>query len=271
MAGNRMTAVCSVFLVLLAACGLFRSQVAPVDPLATDPVNRLQAPSASHPFGTDELGRDVLSRIIYGARPAVLVGLGAALLGTALGTAIGLLSAVVNSKLGAVVDALLDAALALPMVVVLLLVTAVAEPDIGVLVLVLGSLVTPGISKVVRSTALSLRKREYVSAAILIGATPLDIALRHVLPNLAAPVLALASISAGQVVVAEATLSFLGLGLAFNEPTWGAMLGASSRRFVESDPWLGVFPGLSIVLVVLSVNVLSDSARRALQARYAGI
>jgi peptide/nickel transport system permease protein len=259
-----------VVLVVLAA--IFAPVVSPYDPYASNldenglPV-RLVGPSGSFPLGTDAIGRDVFSRIIYGSRVSLIVGLGAVTLGTFFGALIGLVSGYFVGKVDQVLQRVVDTLMAIPAIVLALAVITMLQPGLFNIILVIAIVIAPGTSRVVRGTVLSIKENVYIEAARSIGAGSGRIVFRHILPNVIAPIIVIASIWVGNAIVIEAALSFLGLGTPPPTPTWGGMLALEGRRHLENAPWLALAPGAAISIAVLAVNMLGDALRDVLDPR----
>jgi peptide/nickel transport system permease protein len=253
-----------LFMVALAAGA---NWLAPYDPLETDYGAMLAAPSAAHWLGTDAFGRDVLSRMIYGSRTALLVGLGASLLGATFGSLIGVASAYFGGRVDLVVQRLMDVLFAFPVIILALAVVAVLGTGAGNVILAIAAPMVPRCARVVRASALAVREMPYVDAARASGYGNTRIILRHMLPNVMAPILIMATAFLGEAILLEASLSFLGLGV--QEPTaaWGLMLRGAAVQFAESAPWMAIFPGLAISLAVFGFNLFGDSLRDALDPR----
>jgi len=256
-------AIVIVMAVVAATAGL----IAPYDPLETDYAAMLAAPDAKHWLGTDAFGRDVLSRVIYGSRTALLVGLGASLLGASIGSLIGVASAYFAGRTDLVVQRIMDVFFAFPVIILALAVVAVLGTGAGNVILAIAAPMIPRCARVVRSSALAVREMPYVDAARAAGFSNGRIILRHMLPNVMAPILIMATAFLGEAILLEASLSFLGLGV--QEPTaaWGLMLRGAAVQFAESAPWMAIFPGLAITLAVFGFNLFGDSLRDALDPR----
>jgi len=256
-------AIVIVMAVVAATAGL----IAPYDPLETDYAAMLAAPDAKHWLGTDAFGRDVLSRVIYGSRTALLVGLGASLLGASIGSLIGVASAYFAGRTDLVVQRIMDVFFAFPVIILALAVVAVLGTGAGNVILAIAAPMIPRCARVVRSSALAVREMPYVDAARAAGFSSGRIILRHMLPNVMAPILIMATAFLGEAILLEASLSFLGLGV--QEPTaaWGLMLRGAAVQFAESAPWMAIFPGLAITLAVFGFNLFGDSLRDALDPR----
>jgi peptide/nickel transport system permease protein len=265
-------AVSAAIICGLVAVALLAPVLAPHDPYAFNlnerglPI-RMQAPNATFLLGTDPLGRDVLSRIVYGARVSLIVGFGSVLIGTLLGTGLGLISGFWEGRLDQVIQRAVDTAMAIPGIVVALAVMSVLGQSLTNIILVIGLVIAPGTSRVVRGTVLAIKQQTFVDAALASGASPARIVLRHVLPNVFAPILVIATVWLGNAIVIEAALSFLGLGTPPPTPTWGGMLSGEGRRNLETAPYLAIFPGLAISIVVLAFNMLGDALRDLLDPR----
>jgi ABC-type dipeptide/oligopeptide/nickel transport system permease subunit len=265
--GSWLVGLAIAALVAFVVAGLFAPWIAPHDPNAQDLTARLLPPlSPDHPLGTDLLGRDVLSRLIHGARISLLIGFAAVVLSGTLGVIIGVVSGYVGGAVDTVTMRVVDAWLAFPFL--LLAISLVAVLGAGLRNLVLALVITGWVvyARLVRGETLSLREREYVLAARGLGDGHVSIMLRHVLPNVLAPVLVVATLELGVVIVTEASLSFLGLGVQASLPTWGAML-ADGRAYLERAWWLATLPGLAIFAVVLAVNIVGDALRDAFDPR----
>ncbi len=259
-----------VLVVLLAGAVLLAPVLAPHDPLevASGAGPTLERPSVAHPLGTDALGRDLLSRVLWAGRVSLAVGLGVELVVALIGCAIGLLAGYYGGAVDAVLMRTTDVVMAFPSLVLAIGLIAVFErPGLDKVVIVLVALGWTTIARVIRGTVLALKTREYVQAAQAIGAGHVTIMVRHLLPNAVAPLLVAATIGVGSNIVAEAGLSFLGLGAQSPTISWGAML-ADGQTFLATAPWVAVFPGLALLLAVLGVNLLGDGLRDLLDPRF---
>ncbi len=258
--------VCVVFLF----CGLFADVLAPYGYNQISPVNRLKPPSAKFWFGTDNLGRDMFSRILYGAQLSVIIGLSAAGLATVISVFIGVVSGYLGGKIDMVTQRFVDAWMCFPDLIILIVVVSVVGPGMGPVIVILGLLYGIGGSRIVRGAVLSVRENPYIHAAQSSGATTPRILWRHVLPNVMAPVIVLFTTRVGAVILAESGLAFLGLGVPPPAPTWGGMLSGSGRSFMYLAPWLALAPGLCITVVVYAINVFGDALRDLLDPRMRG-
>ncbi len=251
-------------MVVLAASA---NWIAPYDPLETDYAAMIAAPNAAHWLGTDAFGRDVLSRIIYGSRTALLVGLGAATLGATFGSLIGVASAYFGGRVDLIVQRIMDVFFAFPVIILALAVVAVLGTGAENVILAIATPMVPRCARVVRASALAVREMPYVDAARASGFRHGRIILRHMLPNVMAPILIMATAFLGEAILLEASLSFLGLGV--QEPTaaWGLMLRGAAVEFAETAPWMAIFQCLAISLAVFGFNLFGDSLRDALDPR----
>ena len=255
-----------VVIVLMILAALFAKWVAPYDPLTVDYAGLLQAPSPEHWLGTDNFGRDVLSRIIYGARTALSIGFFASILGSTLGAIVGVASAYFGGRIDMVVQRLMDVVLSFPIIVLALAVVAILGKNVvlGVdwnLVLAIGLPMVPKVARVVRASALAVREMPYIDAARTAGFSHTRIIFRHIVPNVTAPYLIMLTAFVGQAILLEASLSFLGLGATEPTPAWGLMLSGSAIDFYQQAPWMIVFPGVAISLAVFAFNLFGDSLR----------
>jgi len=256
-------AVSAALLVLLVLTAIFADVLSPYDPLATQPEIRLAAPSRAHLFGTDDIGRDVLSRVIHGSRISLWVGLLAVGIGTVAGMIIGLLCGYCEGRLDLVMQRVMDAVQAIPGLVLALAIVSVLKPSTTNAMIAIAIVIIPGNSRIIRGAVLSSKQNRYVEAAQAIGCQHPRIILSHILPNVTAPILIIASIWLGNAILIEATLSFLGLGTQPPTPSWGLMLSSTGRAFMEQAPWLAIFPGLAISLAVFAFNLFGDTLRDA--------
>jgi peptide/nickel transport system permease protein len=249
--------------VLLA---VFAPWIAPMDPIATSWSAIRKAPSAAHWFGTDDIGRDVLSRVIWGTRASLLAGVVSVSISLMLGVPIGLAAGFLGGWTDSLISRITDAFLACPFLILAIALAAFLGPNLTNAMIAIGVSATPVFVRLTRAQVINIRVEDYVEAARAVGNSPLRIALRHVMPNIAAPLIVQATLAIAAAVIAEASLSFLGLGQQPPAPSWGSMLN-TAKNFVDNAPWMAVWPGLSIFLLVLSFNLLGDGLRDALDPR----
>jgi peptide/nickel transport system permease protein len=259
-----------VIVVGLLIMAVFAPWIAPYQYDETIPGARMKAPGAQFWMGTDNLGRDVYSRVVYGAAVSVTVGFGAVLLANVLATVIGITSGYFGGAYDICVQRVVDAWQSFPFLVVILSLMAVLGPGLLNLVLALGVLGAAAASRVIRGTTISVMQNTYVEAARALGAGHLRIMLRYILPNVAATVIILATIGLGAAILAESALSFLGFGVPPPYPSWGAMLSGSGRSFMYRAPWMAIWPGAAISLAVFGFNMLGDALRDVLDPRLRG-
>ncbi|WP_035655926.1 ABC transporter permease [Bradyrhizobium sp. STM 3809] len=249
----------TIFILLAVSAPL----VAPYDPIKTSWTLVRKAPSAAHWFGTDDLGRDVLARVIYGARASLLAGAISVVIALSIGVPIGMLAGYRGGFIDALISRITDAMLACPFLILAIALAAFLGPSLGNAMIAIGISATPIFVRLTRGEVLSVKVEEYVEAARSVGDTDLQIAVRHILPNIMPALLVQATLSVAAAIIAEAALSFLGLGQQPPAPSWGSMLNAA-QRFLTNAPWMAIWPGLAIFLVVLSLNLLGDGLRDAL-------
>jgi peptide/nickel transport system permease protein len=257
-----------VVVVVFIGVALFAPVVAPYDPLATSWSAIRKAPSAAHWFGTDEIGRDVLSRVIWGARASLLAGLVSVCISLTLGVPIGLVAGYVGGFTDGLISRITDAMLACPFLILAIALAAFLGPSLTNAMIAIGISATPVFIRLTRAQVLAIKVEDYVEAARALGNPHLRIALRHILPNVLPPLIVQATLATAAAIIAEASLSFLGLGQQPPAPSWGSMLN-TAKNYVENAPWMAVWPGLSIFLLVLSFNLLGDGLRDALDPRHA--
>ncbi len=257
----------ALVIIVMVIAAVFANILVPYDPLDTNYAAMLQAPSASHWLGTDTFGRDILSRIIYGSRTALFIGLGASFLGATIGAIIGVASAYFGGRVDLLVQRLIDIVMSFPIIVLALAVVSVLGSGIINLILAIAIPFMPRIARVVRSSALAIRETPYVEAARAMGFRHVRIIFRHMLPNVVAPYLIMLTAFLGQAILLEASLSFLGLGVTEPTPAWGLMLRGAAVEFAERAPWMGIFPGLAISAAVFGFNLFGDSLRDVLDPK----
>jgi len=260
-------AVGAAIIGIMIAAAVLAGFVAPYDPLATDYATMLQAPSSFHWFGTDSFGRDVLTRIIYGSRTALWIGFASAFLGATLGALIGVTSAYFGGKIDLVLQRFMDLLLSFPLIILALVVVSLLGSGMTNVIFAITVPMVPRCALVLRSSALTLREMPFVEAARALGFGPTRIILRHMLPNVMAPYLIMLTAFLGQAILLEASLSFLGLGVAEPQAAWGLMLRGAAVDFAERAPWMAIYPGIAISLSVFAFNLLGDSLRDALDPK----
>ena len=255
-------AVVLAFVVL----ALFAPWIAVQDPIATSWSALRQAPSAAHWFGTDEIGRDVLSRVVWGTRASLLAGVVSVTISLLLGVPIGLAAGFIGGWTDAAVSRLTDAFLACPFLILAIALAAFLGPSLSNAMVAIGVSATPIFVRLTRSAVIDAKVEDYIEAARAVGNPPWRVAWRHVLPNVAAPLIVQATLAFAAAVIAEASLSFLGLGQQPPAPSWGSMLN-SAKNYVDNAPWMAIWPGLAIFALVLAFNLLGDGLRDALDPR----
>jgi len=255
-----------VVIAIVVTVAILAPVVAPYDPLATSWSAIRKAPSAAHWFGTDEIGRDVLSRVIWGARASLLAGVVAALISLSIGVPIGLLAGYAGGKTDMLISRLTDAVLACPFLILAIALAAFLGPSLTNAMIAIGVSATPVFVRLTRGQTLAIKAEDFVLAARAIGNPPWRIALVHVLPNVVPALIVQATLAIAAAVIAEASLSFLGLGQQPPAPSWGSMLN-TAKNYMDNAPWMAIWPGLSIFVLVLSFNLVGDGLRDALDPR----
>jgi len=265
-----MGLVGGIVVLILLFLGIFADVLAPYGFNEIHLKDRLKPPSAQYLMGTDSLGRDELSRVIYGGRISVVVGLGASALATAIAAVIGLSSGFIGGKFDIIVQRFVDAWLAFPAMILLLTGMALIGPGITQITLVLGIAVGIGSSRLLRSGVIAIRENIYVQAAKSIGASTGRVLLRHILPNVTPLIVIFFTVSIAGMIIGEAALSFLGFGVPPPQPSWGGMLSAEGRAYMMQAPWLALWPGLALTIVVYGVNMFGDAIRDLIDPRLRG-
>ncbi len=260
-------AIGAVIVVIFVLSALFADVIAPRDPLQTLASASLKAPSSGFVMGADMMGRDVLSRIIHGARISLTVGVASILLGGFIGVVVGLMSGYLLGWFDLLMQRLIDIMQALPLLVLALVMAASLGPSLENTIIAISIPLVPNVARVVRSSTLSLREMPFVEAARAAGMSEFRVAARHVLPNTLAPLIVLFTAQLGSAILVEASLSFLGLGVPEPHPSWGRMLSESAAEYVRVAPWLVIFPGLAISLAVFGTNLFGDALRDILDPR----
>ena len=260
-------AIGAVIMVIFVRAALFANVLAPHDPLDTSAGASLREPDSEYVLGADMMGRDMLSRIIHGARISLTVGVASIMLGGIIGIVIGLMSGYLLGWFDLLMQRLIDIMQALPLLVLALVMAASLGPSLENTVIAISIPLVPNVARVVRSSTLSLREMPFVEAARAAGMSELRVAARHVLPNTLAPLIVLFTAQLGSAILVEASLSFLGLGVPEPHPSWGRMLSESAAEYVRVAPWLVIFPGIAISLAVFGANLFGDALRDILDPR----
>jgi len=257
----------AVIILAMLALALFAELLAPYDPYVGDYGLQFARPSAEHWFGTDEFGRDVLSRIMYGARIALFVGFCASFIDCTIGALLGVVSAFWGGTVDLLLERLMDILLAFPQLILALAIASILGPAVPNVVIAISIPVIPRVARVVRAAAMSVKENVYVEAVQALGATRRRVILQHIIPNVAAPYIIMLTAQLGAAILAEAALSYLGLGAAEPTPSWGLMLSGSAPSYAEKAPWIALFPGIAISLGVFGFNLFGDSLRDALDPK----
>ena len=253
-----------IIMILMAA---FAELIAPYDPLVNDFENMLLAPGAEYWLGTDEFGRDILSRLIYGSRTALFVGFTCAFVGAFAGLVLGVASAYFGGRFDLIFQRVMDVFMAFPLIILALAVVSILGTGIQNVIIAITIPFIPHCARVVRSSALAIREIPYVDAARALGFTHARIILRHMVPNVMAPFLIMITAFVGQAILLEASLSYLGLGVQEPTPAWGLMLSGGAEEYAESAPWIAIFPGVAISLAVFGFNLFGDALRDVLDPK----
>lgn len=263
---NRIGALGGILALTILAIALLAPVIAPHDPNEMFIMNRMEAPSSLHPMGTDRFGRDGLSRVLYGTRVSLWVGITSVGIGVAGGLVFGLISGYYGGSWDYVIMRLMDVLFAFPSILLALVVIALLGPSLVNTMIAIGITYIPIFTRIVRASVLSAREQDYVQAAITLGIKDSRLLRVHILPNILAPIIVQASVALSGAILTEATLSFLGLGIQPPTASWGSML-SESRRYMELAPWTTIFPALAIMVTVLSFNLFGDGLRDALDPR----
>lgn len=256
-----------VVMALVVVAAIAATVVSTDDPTRTNATQTFLPPGARHWLGTDHLGRDIYSRIVHGARVSLAVGVTTSALGGLMGGGVGLLSGYGRGPADAVIQPVLDIMQGFPLLVLALVLTAALGPSVPTVIVAIAVPFIPRVARVVRATTLAIRESTYVEAAQALGASALRVAVRHIVPNTLAPIIVLTTAQLGSAILVEAALSFLGLGVPEPYPSWGRMLSVSASEFAQRAPWVVIFPGLAISVVVFASNLLGDSLRDFLDPR----
>jgi peptide/nickel transport system permease protein len=257
----------AVIILGMLFLAVFARMLAPYDPYVGDYGLQFARPSAEHWFGTDEFGRDVLSRIMYGARIALFVGFFASFIGCTIGAFLGVISAYWGGRVDLLLERLMDILLAFPQLILALAIASILGPAVQNVVIAISIPVIPRVARVVRAAALSVKENVYVEAVQALGASRRRVILQHIIPNVTAPYIIMLTAQLGAAILAEAALSYLGLGAAEPTPSWGLMLSGSAPSYAEKAPWIALFPGIAISLGVFGFNLFGDSLRDALDPK----
>jgi peptide/nickel transport system permease protein len=260
-------AIGALIMILFITTAIFADQITSYDPTSTNPRVSLAPPGEQHMLGADFMGRDVFSRIVYGARISLAVAIGATALGCLVGVTIGLLSGFFGGWVDLIVQRLIDIMQALPLLVMALIMAASLGPSLTNTIIAIAIPLVPNVARVIRSNTLALREMPFVEAARAVGMSEARIAVQHVLPNTLAPLIVLGTAQFGSAILVESALAFLGLGVPEPHPSWGRMLSESAAEYVRTAPWLVIFPGIAISLVVFGTNLLGDAIRDILDPR----
>jgi peptide/nickel transport system permease protein len=263
-------ALAAILLLVLVLAAIFAETLATHDPIRTDAEHTLARPDHAHWFGTDNLGRDIYSRIIYGARISLAVGIASTLLGAVLGGIIGVISGYFGGWFDLMAQRMMDILQGLPLLILALVMAAALGPSIGNVIVAISVPIIPRAQRVIRASVIAIREFVYIEAARALGVGHSRIAFRHVLPNTIGPFIVLMTAQFGGAILVEAALSFLGLGVPEPYPSWGRMLSVSAAEFAQKAPWLVLFPGIAISLVVFASNLLGDAVRDKLDPRLRG-
>ena len=261
---------CGIIILILILVAIFADALIPYPPFAMHLADRLQGSSAQYLLGTDHIGRDLLSRLILGARISVLVGLAATILNVVIAVLIGGISGFLGGKLDLAVQRFVDAWMAFPGLLLLLTIMSIVGKGLLQIIVVLGIAGGIGGSRIIRSAVIGIKENDYFLAAQAVGTPTSQLLIRHVLPNIMAPVIIIFSINIGGVIISLASLSFLGYGLPFSIPEWGGMLSREGREYMETAPRLALFPGLALTITVYSLNMFGDAMRDLLDPRLRG-
>lgn len=263
-------AVGGTIVLVLLFCGIFANFLAPYGMDEMEILDRFAGVSLKHLLGADQVGRDILSRLIYGARVSLIVGLGATTITVAVAATIGIPSGYFGGKFDIIMQRFVDAWISIPFLLILLTIMSIMGRGMLQIILVIGVLSGIGWSRVVRSTVIGIKENDYFLAAKAIGSTDAATVRRHIIPNIMAPLIVIYSITIGSTILAEAGLSFLGFGLPLEVPSWGGMLSGEGRKYIDIKPTLALWPGVCLTIVVYSVNMFGDAIRDLLDPRLRG-
>jgi peptide/nickel transport system permease protein len=263
-------AACLVIIIVLLVAAALAPVISPHDPSAIQSKVKLTGLDSSHWFGTDNFGRDVFSRVLYGSRVSLYVGFGAVLIGGVIACSIGIFSGYVGGLIDTLIQRIVDAVMAFPTLVFLMAIVSVIGPGLNSVTIILGVIFSVGQSRIIRSSVLSVRQEPYIEAAQVVGASGFRVVRSHIFPNVTAPLIVVLTTALGAAILAEASLSFLGLGVPPPLPSWGQMLSIDSRQYMLQAPWMAIFPGAALSMTVFSFNMLGDALRDVLDPRLRG-
>lgn len=263
---NRIGAFGAIIVLILIIVAIFAPWIAPYTPREMNHLQRMEGPSRDHIFGTDRFGRDEFSRVVYGARVSLQVGIIAVSIGVVSGLLLGLIAGYYGRLLDALIMRFMDILFAFPSILLALVVITVLGPSLTNTMIAIGITNMPVFTRIVRASVLSVREEEYIAAAIALGIGDIRLLIRHMLPNVLAPVIVQASLALSGAILTEAALSFLGLGIQPPTPSWGSML-SESRRYMELAPWTAIFPSLAIMVTIMSFNLFGDGLRDILDPK----
>jgi peptide/nickel transport system permease protein len=263
---HKLAMVGGAIIILLYLVAIFAPVIAPYDPTDVDPARRLESPSWAHPMGRDEVGRDVMSRVIYGTRISMTIGFVAAGISLVVGVFLGAVGGYFGGVVDDIIMRIVDVLMSIPTFLLIIAIVAMVGPDIVHVMVVIGLTMWSGYARITRSTVLSLRETEFIEAARAIGGSSMRVIFRHVLPNCLAPVLVLATLNVAGAILIETSLSFLGFGVQPPTASWGSII-TPGRQYMRHAPHIALFPGLAITLTVLAFNLLGDGLRDALDPR----
>jgi peptide/nickel transport system permease protein len=259
-----------VITLILLLVAIFAPLLAPYGMNDVHSLNALQSPSTQFLFGTDNLGRDILSRVIFGARISVIVGLMATLISTVISTFLGILSAYIGGTFDLILQRFIDAELSIPNLLLLMVIISMIGPGLWQVIFCLGISNGIGNTRMIRSLVIGIKENMYINSAVALGAPTRKIIFQHILPNIMAPIIILFSMTVPWMILNEAGLSFLGFGIPPPQPSWGGMLSGSARKYMLLDPWMALWPGLALSITVYAVNMLGDALRDLLDPRLRG-
>lgn len=268
LAGNQRVVVGCAVLIVTFVVAIFAAQLAPYDPNAQILTQRLGPPSSAHLFGSDQLGRDVLSRVIWGSRVSLGVGFSSVVITVVIGTAVGIAAGYGGGWIDAVLMRLVDIFISIPVFMLLLTIVAIYGSNVPLLIAFIGISAFPGAARIVRADVLSLKPREFITASLVVGSSPWRIMLRHILPNLLPIIIVSATLRVGAAILTEAGLSYFGLGVPPPAPTWGGMV-ADGRMSLDVAWWVSTFPGAALLVVVIATNLVGDGLRDVFDPRRA--